>query len=273
MILKRKFQELIKIGLDKFYTQQEIATECIQLVPELDSYDLIIEPSAGTGSFSSQIKNCLAYDLEPAASNIEQKDWLSTKPFSANHVLVIGNPPFGPRSSVAKQFIKHSQKIGAETIAFILPDTFSKLTNQSKTLFPENWSLIIEHKLTNCNFKLENGNDYYVPCSFYIWTKRPSSINLRQIKLTENKDFSFLPRGSEDADFSINGNSGKVKNINEITNSKAEHYIKAKDKSIEELKEIFSHLNYTTLSSVNGGNYWLGQQDILKAYNNYIKGE
>lgn len=257
------------MGLDKFYTPYEIATECIQLIPELDTYDLIIEPSAGTGSFSSQIK-CLAYDLEPAAENIIQQDWLTVEPFKEKHILVLGNPPFGSRSSLAKQFIKHSRKIGAETIAFILPDTFSKLTNQSKTLFPEDWSLIVEHKLSNCNFKLEDNKDYYVPCSFYIWTKRKSDINLRQIKIPETDDFIFLPRGSLEADFSINGNSGKIKEINEITNSKAEHYIKAKNKSIDELKEIFSKLNYPTLSSVNGGNYWLGQQDILKAYNNFL---
>lgn len=257
------------MGLDKFYTQFQIATECIQLVPEIDTYDLIIEPSAGTGSFSTQL-DCLAYDLEPAATGIIQQDWLTTKPFEQEHILVIGNPPFGSRSTVAKQFIKHSREIGAETIAFILPDTFSKLTNQSKSLFPENWKLIVEHKLSDCNFKLENGKDYYVPCSFYVWTKRQSNINLRQVKVPENNDFIFLPRESEDADFSINGNSGKIKEIENITNSKAEHYIKAKNKTVQELKDIFSKIEYPILSSVNGGNYWIGQQDILKAYNNYL---
>ena len=41
------------MSIDKFYTQIKIAKECIDLVPELNSYDLIIEPSAGSGSFSS----------------------------------------------------------------------------------------------------------------------------------------------------------------------------------------------------------------------------
>lgn len=40
------------MGIDKFYTQYNVATECINLIPDLDSYDLIIEPSAGNGSFS-----------------------------------------------------------------------------------------------------------------------------------------------------------------------------------------------------------------------------
>lgn len=46
-----------------------MAIECIQLIPEIDSYDLIIEPSAGSGSFSSQLE-CIAYDIEPANENV-----------------------------------------------------------------------------------------------------------------------------------------------------------------------------------------------------------
>lgn len=256
------------MGVDKFYTQIQVAKECIDLVPNIDSYDVIIEPSAGCGSFSSQL-NCVAYDIEPEGEGILELDWLTTKPVNGNHILVIGNPPFGSRASLAKAFIRHSQMIGAETIAFILPDTFSKLSNQSLSLFPKDWKLIVEHKLSNSNFTIQNSTKpYYVPCTFYVWTKRESDINLRQVKVEASEDFEFLSRGNENADFTINGNSGKVKELQEVTNSKAEHYIKAKNKSAEELKEIFRNLDYTFLSSVNGGNAWIGQQEILKAYIN-----
>lgn len=256
------------MGIDKFYTSQIVAKECIDLIPDLESYDLIIEPAAGNGSFSSQL-SCIAYDIEPEGENIIQQDWLTVQPPQAKHILVVGNPPFGSRAALAKSFIRHSQAIGAETIAFILPDTFSKLSNQSLSLFPKEWKLIVEHKLSDSNFTIENSDKtYYVPCTFYVWTKKPSDINLRQIKIQQSDDFEFVARGSRDADFTINGNSGKVKNLHEVTNSKSEHYIKAKGKSAQELKEIFNNLNYTFLSSVNGGNAWLGQQDILKAYIN-----
>lgn len=33
--------------LDKFYTSPEVAKECISLIPDLETYSLIIEPSAG----------------------------------------------------------------------------------------------------------------------------------------------------------------------------------------------------------------------------------
>lgn len=257
-------------NLDKFYTPIQVAKICIDLIPELNSYDMIIEPSAGNGSFSKQINNCIAYDISPEDNNIIQKNFFEVEKQNAKHLLVIGNPPFGKRSSLAKDFIKHSRKIGAETIAFILPDTFSKLSNQSKTLFPENWRLIVEYKIKDNNFILPDGQKYHVPCSFYVWTCRKGDTNLRQKKLPPHPDFQFLTRGDINADFSINGNSGKVKEINEITNPKAEHYIKAVQKDKETLKQIFQSLDFNFLSSVNGGNAWIGQQDILKAYWNYI---
>lgn len=254
------------MGLDKFYTSPEVAKECILLVPNIEQYDLIIEPSAGDGAFSHQL-NCIAYDIAPEADDIIQKDWFTVEPIKNKKILVIGNPPFGNRSSLAKSFIKHSQKIGAETIAFILPDTFSKIYNQSFSLFPKEWKLICEYKLKGekSYFKTLNGN-YKVPCSFYIWTKQEVSCNLRKEKLSITEDFDFLPRGSKEADFTINGNSGKIKRINEVTNPKAEHYIKAKKCPKEELIKIFSTINYDFKSSVNGGNAWIGQQEILKAY-------
>ena len=95
------------MGIDKFYTQKEVAKECIELIPNIDTYDVIIEPSAGSGSFSSQLK-CIAYDIEPEGENIIQQDWLTTEPRKEKHILVIGNPPFGARSALAKSFIRHS---------------------------------------------------------------------------------------------------------------------------------------------------------------------
>ena len=72
---------------------------------------------------------------------------------------------------------------------------------------------------------------YHVPCTFFIWTKdvllKSKYKNLRTYppKIMP-KEFIFLPRGSEEADFVINGNSGKIKKVNEVTNSKSEHYIR-----------------------------------------------
>ena len=256
------------MNLDKFYTKTNIAQECINLIPALETYDSVVEPSAGAGSFSNLIK-CVAYDIAPEGESIIKQDFLQlARPFGEK-TLIVGNPPFGKRGLLARAFIKHSIELGAETIAFILPDTFSKLTNQK--VFPSNWRLIIKHKLKGVNFTIEN-KDYYVPCSFFVWTKREGDINLREQAVPKTDLFDFLSRGDQKADFVINGNNGKVRNLQEVTNPKSEHYIYVKNRNQKEkIRLFFEEAKYDFKSSVNGNNAWIGQQDILKYFYNNFK--
>lgn len=60
---------------DKFYTHQSVAKMCIDMI-DLSLYDVIVEPSAGNGSFSNQIPNCISYDLVPEHPSIIQQDYL-----------------------------------------------------------------------------------------------------------------------------------------------------------------------------------------------------
>lgn len=266
-----------QVDLDKFYTKDFIAQECVTLLGSLDFYDTIVEPSAGSGAFSSLITGCLAYDIEPEDESIIKQDFLELDVLTGDNILFVGNPPFGARSTLAKKFIKHSIKLNARTIAFILPNTFSKVSNQGLNLFPKEWSLVIEEPLESGSFLID-GKEYHVPCSFYVWVKgNPGEINpswgklldLRKVKLPQPSEFNFMPRGSIEADFSINGNNGKAKDLESITNPKSEHYIRAtnRDKdSIEKLRSMFSQFTYDFKSSVNGGNAWVGQQEIIKAF-------
>lgn len=257
-----------KVELDKFYTKNNVVDICIALVKDLDKYDVIIEPSAGSGAFSNKLKNCIAYDLEPENKKIIKQDFLQLNAITGKNKLFIGNPPFGQRSVLAKKFIKHCQFLGAETIAFILPDTFSKITNQNYKLFPIEWSLVVEQKLPDNSFMVGK-QEYHVPCSFYIWTKKKSNINLRKTKLPKPEKIEFLPREARDADFVLNGNSGKIKELQEVTNPKSEHYIKVKNKQEKEtIKNLLAHLKYSFKSSVNGGNAWISQYEIVEAYFN-----
>lgn len=256
--------------LDKFYTKPEIAELCIRAVPGINTYDLILEPSAGSGSFSNQIPKCIAMDIAPEGEGICTQDYLEfVLPANCGRVLVIGNPPFGTRSSLAKSFIRHSIDLGASTIAFILPNTFNKLSNQK--VFPPNWRLIKIIPLSGVNFTKDD-KEYYVPCSFYIWTKEAGEVNLRATEFPQVPEFSFCVRGSKEASFVLNGNSGKIKDLNEVTNSKSEHYIKVNEGFDEQtIRNQLSDLEFDFNSSVNGGNAWLGQQDILRAYHEKYK--
>lgn len=260
------------MSLDKFYTNESAVKLCmieLNKVVNIDSYNTVIEPSAGNGAFIDFLpKDTILLDLEPENSKITKQDWLEYSVKHNEKTLVVGNPPFGTRSSLAKNFIKHSIAIGADVIAFILPETFKKLTNQSKTLFPESWVLMSQYDLPRDSFSIE-GSVYHVPCTFFVWGKIqdfPDVINLRKVKIEDSSDFEFLTRGDSNADFCINGNNGKVKSVSEVTNSKAEHYIKILKQNKELIKDKFSTLPFEWLSSVNGGVAWIGRQEILEAY-------
>lgn len=267
-----------KNSLDKFYTRADVADSCVKMMHSIDSlgnYDVIIEPSAGDGAFLPYLpSSTIAYDIAPESSRITQADFLKVNelPFNGSdnenvRALFIGNPPFGTRGSLAKKFIEHCISLGATTIAFILPNTFSKETNQR--MFGSDWRLIERKRLPRDSFTLD-GAKYHVPCSFYVWTRDESiqkTIDLRAHKPAQPKDYRFLRRGDPNADFSLNGNNGKTKSIGEITNPKAEHYIKACDAiEPEELRRRFDSLSFDFESSANGGVAWINRDDINKAY-------
>lgn len=87
----------VRMQLDQFYTPSEVAKRCVSLIPYLDDYDVIVEPSAGRGAFSRLFPNCYAYDLDPQAEGIIQQDWLTAIPPFGEKMLVVGKPPFGKR--------------------------------------------------------------------------------------------------------------------------------------------------------------------------------
>jgi len=105
----------------------------IQKYINIGENDLIIEPSAGNGSFIKIIKelskNYKFYDLLQENKEIVKQDFLLLDVEEIiklyNKVHIIGNPPFGRQSSLAIQFIKKCCSF-ADTISFILPKSFRK---------------------------------------------------------------------------------------------------------------------------------------------------
>ena len=198
-----------KDTLDKFYTQKNIALDCINFIDNINLFDCIIEPSAGDGSFSKQIPNCLAYDIQPEGDNIQQADWLllDKEQFKKyNNILVIGNPPFGQQNTLAVKFFNESSKI-ANVIAFILPLSFKKHSIQNRLNL--NFHLIKEKILDKKSFTLD-GKDYSVPCVFQVWEKKDIKRKPYQNKTTTEL-FDFVDKNN--ADFRIQrvgGNAGKA---------------------------------------------------------------
>jgi predicted RNA methylase len=192
--------------IDKYYTKDSIVEMCITYVKkyiDIKTDDMVIEPSAGNGSFINGIKslssNCMFYDLEPENSEIKKQDYLLydygiiRKDFSKIHI--IGNPPFGRQSSLAIKFIKKSCEF-ADSISFILPKSFKK--DSLKKTFLLHFHIIFEIDLPEKSF-LVDGKEHNVPCTFQIWEKKNidrivneklEPNNFIFVKKTENPDIS-----------------------------------------------------------------------------------
>lgn len=194
---------------DKFYTKPETAKHLLTSISWQED-DVIIEPSAGNGSFSSQIKNCIAMDIAPEHPSIQKQNFLSyypTEDIKNKRVLVIGNPPFGQNSSLAISFYNHSAEF-ANIIAFILPKSFRKPSIQNR-LHPY-FHLLYEEKLPDNSFLLD-GQSYSVPTVWQIWERKDVKRPKIQTKLN-TKLFLFLvdKAGADIRIQRVGGNAGKA---------------------------------------------------------------
>ncbi len=206
--------------IDKYYTNDIVVKLCLNLVKkyiQINTDDLIIEPSAGNGSFITGIKsltnNFKFYDLEPANDEIIKQDYLLYDYDIIKGIFgkihIIGNPPFGRQSSLAIKFIKKSCNF-CDSVSFILPKSFKK--DSLKKTFPLNFHLIFEIDMPYKSF-LVNGIEHNVETIFQIWVKKNvkrmiieklEPINFTFVGKTENPDISFRRVGVNAGTITIN---------------------------------------------------------------------
>jgi hypothetical protein len=226
--------------IDKFYTKPEIAKYCIQEFQKyitVEEDDFVIEPSAGNGSFLDNLyslnisKNIYGFDIEPEHEKIIKQDFLTfdyTKFPKNNKIYILGNPPFGRQSSLAKKFIKFSCNF-VDAIGFILPKSFKKESLQS--IFPLHFHLMSSIDLPENSFLLNN-KEYDVPCIFQIWMKQSLE---REIVSVEKPDFFEYVKKSEVPDLSfrrVGVYAGKI-DKDWISKSEESHYFLKLNPSID----------------------------------------
>lgn len=139
----------MKDSLDRFYTNIDVASHCIDVLTDTigeSLLDYVVEPSAGSGSFSALLRtrgsHVIAFDIAPDGDEIIGEDFLSVTSKDTDGITVfVGNPPFGERSATAKRFIAKCIELGADVIAFVLPNTFNKLTMQH--VFPSDRKSVV----------------------------------------------------------------------------------------------------------------------------------
>lgn len=263
--------------IDKYYTKDVVVEKCIDVLKktiEINEDDLIIEPSAGNGSFiqgiKSLTKNNLFYDLEPENEEITKQDYLLydygdvKKTFKKIHIL--GNPPFGRQSSLAIKFIKKSCEF-CDSISFILPKSFKK--DSLKKTFPLKFHLVYEIDLPEKSF-LVDGVEHDVPCIFQVWEKKTTNrvvneklepLNFVFVKKTENPDISFRRVGV---------NAGKVDKKIEEKSIQSHYFIKfTNGKSIDENLEKLSSITYDFNNTV--GPKSISKQELICKFNPLLK--
>jgi hypothetical protein len=265
---------------DQFYTAKKIAAKCLSTILahyQWTEWSLVVEPSAGAGSFLSQIpcKNKIGMDIAPGNESVLEQDFMYYVPppqSSGGRILVVGNPPFGKASSSAVRFFNHAAK-WADVIAFILPRTFRRTSVQNR--LNTRFHLIFDEDIPQspCPFVPRT----MVKCCFQIWERR---VNQRAIiaSPTRHKDWTFLEYGPTDsrgqptppsgADFAIRACGGKCGDIVDgqldVLRPKSWHWIKA---SIDQatLKRRFTTLDYSIGQNTARQNS-VGRGDLVRLY-------
>ena len=282
MVINKDTQNIRKEGLDKFYTLPEFSKKCIDKVCELydiTGWDLIIEPSAGNGSFLNQIpsNNKIGIDIFPEHQDIIKQDFFDYHPLPVHkNILVIGNPPFGRVSSLAIKFFNNSAK-WANVIAFIIPRTFRKTSVQNR--LNNMFHLVYDEEIPNnpcCFYPVMS-----VKCCFQIWERKDIERAFVDLPKTHT-DWEFLQLGKKDengqptpplnADFALRAYGGKIgelktEGLRELR-PKSWHWFKTNiDKNT--LLHRFAQLDYS--NSVNTARQnSMGRAELVNIYSEYL---
>jgi predicted RNA methylase len=259
--------------IDKYYTKDVVVDICINLIKEhieIKKEDLIIEPSAGNGSFIKAIKSLgcktVFYDLEPENIEIVKQDYLlgnyNQYMSDASRIHVVGNPPFGRQSSLAIKFIKKSSEF-ANSISFILPKSFKK--DSLKKTFPLQFHLIYEIDIPDRSF-LVNGEEHSVPCIFQIWEKKIFYRN--SILKLQPTYFTFVKK-NENPDISVRRvgiNAGTI-DINIDTKNIQTHYFIKFTNSLSIINNISILSNITYPFNNTVGPRSISKQELIQKFN------
>ena len=164
--------------LEQFYTPQATADWVVQVCRDQPWWIEIvecIEPTAGKGVFVNALQpydhymTVHAFDLEPLHPDVQQADtleipvetllWNDKKgcPTPRDHVLLIGNPPFGRASGLAYKVLDHyAEHCGYMAVivprSMAIPPSYSK----SRTM-PKSHEVLFTLSLPDNKFELPDG--------------------------------------------------------------------------------------------------------------------
>ena len=226
-----------KLNLDQYYTSEEDMNYCVNKTLDIlqeHGYTIseFLEPSAGNGVFSNYLAtsglNVIAIDIEPKSEDIIQADYLTYDIKYKKDRLIIGNPPFGSKLSLATKFYNKSVEIG-DYISFILP--ISQLNNTNSMY---KFNLLYSEDLGELTFS----RNRKVHCCLNIYVRPKNGLNKR--RTSKLKDLEIARNDSKkykDFDFDIRlcgwgASAGKILSEGEIYS--AEYKIKIHNDDLRE---------------------------------------
>lgn len=249
-----------KDSLDRLFTAPGLVDLVLEEI-DVNAYDVVIEPSAGAGAFSSKIPGCLAFDIAPAAPGIVKQDFLKYESSSLGNqtILIIGNPPFGRNLALAIRFINHAAF--ADTIAFILPPSARK-ESVLKRIHPHlHLRKVVE--LPTLDAFILNGSPYSLPSALFIFDRR--DYPRPETNKPTTVDFEFT-RNLTEADFAVQrvgGNAGRAKPLSDSPSASSHYFVAAHHPRVT--VDFFNTFHYPSRDWTVGPRS-ISQIDIIRAY-------
>ena len=250
----------LDIHLDQFYTADYEVDKCMKAVSDhginLSDYDIILEPSAGTGAFFSRFPEDtrVGLDLEPKMEGIIKQDFFTYSPSNVltpehKKVITIGNPPYGRAGNLAVKFVNRCAEY-SDYVCMILPRSFKKDSIQNRIKL--NLHLIHEHDVSD--FILPDGTVHKVKSVFQIWQKR--SVQRKKVNKRKTTDlWDWTTADKADCAMIFFGTpTGKLKveNVSDLT--KSTHAFMKSKIPLEELVELFEVSREAIVATCNNSN-------------------
>lgn len=248
---------------DQFYTNKKIAIHCfdqLSKIIDINKFDLILEPSAGEGSFYDllPVTKRVGIDIDPKHPEIKKQDFLTYYPNFCSY-LTIGNPPFGKNSKLAIDFFNKAAQF-SKTIAFIVPRTFRKLSVHKRLNL--NFHLIHDEVLPTNSFIYE-GKEYDVPCLFQIWTKKMTERVIDDSPTTHS-DFVFTSHVNCDyAIQRVGENAGTIKDKCNKVSPQSHYFIK---ENVTGTRTILEQIDWEDVKRNTAGNPSISKRELIKLY-------
>ena len=255
--------------LDQFYTNPAYAVgfyKKISEIVDISQAELLLEPSAGSGSFFNLFdsKRRFGLDLEPKTAGVVQQDFFTWAPqHIGTKIYSIGNPPFGKNASLAVKFFNHAAKF-SEVIAFILPRTFRKASIQNR-LDPR-FHLIYDETVPDNSF-IFNDQPYDVWCCAQIWVKKTDKRNKISILNFSHVDHWFKLVEPVDADFAIQrvgGRAGLIRTTDFQNYSKQSHYFIKQHNTV--VLDIFKTIDFEPIKINTAGNPSISPNELVSLW-------